>query len=129
MNYLADSYISVSNIIRTQNFVTNPSTGLSYDGATSESVAKALKQQKLSDITLVNISGGKSWRVDKTTIGFFASINNAFNYIYKTGGFEQSRKANFADYQTDNAYGSPAFGPKYFYGFGRNYFLNLYVNF
>ncbi|MEN9335739.1 MAG: hypothetical protein RLZZ500_726 [Bacteroidota bacterium] len=129
INYLSDSYISVSNITRTQNFVTNPSTGLSYDGATSESVAKALKQQKLSDITLVNISGGKSWRIDKTTIGFFASINNAFNFIYKTGGFEQSRKANFADYQTDNAYGSPAFGPKYFYGFGRNYFLNLYVNF
>lgn len=129
INYLSDSYISVSNIVRTQNFVTNPATGLSYDGATSATVAKALSQQKLSDITLVNISGGKSWRVDKTTIGFFASINNAFDFIYKTGGFEQSRKANYADYQTDNAYGSPSFGPKYFFGFGRNYFLNLYVNF
>ena len=129
VNYLSDSYLSVSNIIRTQNFVTNPATGLSYDGATSATVASALRQQKLSDITLVNISGGKSWKIDKTTLGFFASINNVFDFIYKTGGFEQSRKANFADYQADNAYGSPAFGPKYFFGFGRNYFLNLYVNF
>lgn len=129
INYLSDSYLDVSNILRTQNFVTNPSTGLSYDGATLETVSAALKQQKFDAFNLVNISGGKSWKIDGTTLGFFASINNVFDTTYKTGGFEQSRKANYSDYQADNQYGRPAFGPKYFYGYGRTYFLNVYVNF
>lgn len=129
INYLADSYLDVSNILRTQNFVTDPSTGLSYNGATLETVSGALKQEKFADFNLLNVTGGKSWRVDNTTIGFFASVNNVLDTTYKTGGFEQSRKANFSDYQADNANGTPAFGPKYFYGYGRTYFVNLYVNF
>lgn len=129
INYLSDSYLDVSNILRTQNFVTNPSTGLSYDGATLETVSTALNQQKFDAFNLINVSGGKSWKIDNTTIGFFASINNVLDTTYKTGGFEQSRKANYSDYQADNQYGRPAFGPKYFYGYGRTYFVNLYVNF
>lgn len=31
--------------------------------------------------------------------------------------------------QADYANGTPSFGPKYFYGYGRTYFLNLYINF
>ena len=73
--------------------------------------------------------GGKSWKVGDQTFGFFASINNVLNFQYKTGGFEQSRKATFPDYQADNEKGRPTFGPKYFYGYGRTYFLNLYINF
>jgi hypothetical protein len=61
--------------------------------------------------------------------GFFASINNVFDVTYKTGGFEQSRKATFPDYVADNANGTPSFGHKYFYGFGRTYFVNFYINF
>jgi hypothetical protein len=128
INYLADSYISISNILRTENFVTD-ANGLGFEGATEESVSAALRQEKFDPTTLLNLVGGKSWRVGSNTFGFFASINNVLDFQYKTGGFEQSRKATFPDYQADNANGTPSFGPKYFYGYGRTYFLNLYINF
>lgn len=128
INYLADSYISISNILRTENFVTD-ANGLGFEGATEEAVRAALRQEKFDPTTLLNLVGGKSWRVGSNTFGFFASINNVLDYEYKTGGFEQSRKATFPDYQADNANGTPSFGPKYFYGYGRTYFLNLYINF
>lgn len=129
INYLADSYLDVSNILRTDNFVINSADGLGFPGANEESVRKALKQEKFAEFNLLNVTGGKSWRVDNTTIGFFASVNNVLDTTYKTGGFEQSRKATFPDQQADNANGTPSFGPKYFYGYGRTYFVNLYVNF
>ena len=129
INYLADSYLDISNITRTDNFSIDGATGDNYAGANEETVRKALKQEKFANFNLLNLIGGKSWRVDTTTIGFFASINNVLDTTYKTGGFEQSRKATFPDLQADNANGTPSFGPKYFYGYGRTYFINLYVNF
>ena len=84
------------------------------------------------NFTLVNLTGGKSWRISKAnrnTVGFFASINNLLDIEYKTGGFEQSRKATFPDLQADQANGTPSFGPKYFYGYGRTFFVNFYINF
>ena len=128
INYLADSYLDVSNILRTDNFSLDNS-GVSFPGATEETVRAALKQEKFAEFNLLNITGGKSWRVDGKTIGFFASVNNILDTTYKTGGFEQSRKATFPDQQADNANGTPSFGSKYFYGYGRTYFVNLYVNF
>ncbi|MBU3680564.1 MAG: TonB-dependent receptor [Flavobacterium sp.] len=128
VNYLDDNYLSISNILRTDNFVTD-ANGLGFEGATEESVRRLLKQEKFDPTTLVNLVGGKSWKVGDQTFGFFASLNNVFDFRYKTGGFEQSRKATFPDFQADNANGTPSFGPKYFYGYGRTYFLNLYINF
>ena len=131
VNYLADSYIDISNVLRTNNFTINPS-GDTYAGATPDAVREILKQEKFADFTLVNLTGGKSWRISKAnrnTVGFFASINNVFDVRYKTGGFEQSRKANFPDLQADNANGTPSFGAKYFCGYGRTAFVNFYINF
>ncbi|WP_338377576.1 TonB-dependent receptor [uncultured Flavobacterium sp.] len=131
VNYLADSYIDVSNVLRTDNF-TLDNSGISFDGADEETVRSLLKQEKFDSFTLVNLIGGKSWRISKknrNTVGFFASINNVFDIEYKTGGFEQSRKATFPDLQQDLVSGTRTFGPKYFYGYGRTYFLNFYLNF
>lgn len=130
VNYLADSYIDVSNVLRTDNF-TLDATGVSYEGADEATVRSLLKQEKFSSFTLVNLIGGKSWRIsnkNRNTVGFFASINNVFDIEYKTGGFEQSRKATFPDLQQDLVSGTRTFGPKYFYGYGRTYFLNFYLN-
>jgi hypothetical protein len=77
----------------------------------------------------VNLVGGKSWKIKNDTFGFFASVNNVFDVKYKTGGFEQSRKATYPEYATDNANGTPSFGPKYFQGYGRTFFVNVYLNF
>jgi hypothetical protein len=91
-----------------------------------------LKQEKFDSFMLTNLVGGKSWRIsskNRNTVGFFASVNNVFDVEYKTGGFEQSRKATFPDLQQDLVSGTRTFGSKYFYGFGRTYFVNFYINF
>jgi len=127
-NYLADNYLDVSNVLRTDNYTISPS-GISYDGATAENVRESLRQEKFDEFYLVNLTGGKSWKIKNNTFGFFASVNNVFDVEYKTGGFEQSRKATYPDFVQDNASGTRGFGPKYFYGYGRTYFVNVYINF
>lgn len=130
-NYLDDNYLDVSNVLRTQNFVLD-TNGEPYPGVSEESVRNFLKQEKFDSFFLVNLTGGKSWIVNtktRSTLGFFASVNNVFDVEYKTGGFEQSRKAAFPDMVADTQNGVRSFGPKYFYGYGRTYFVNLYINF
>ncbi len=132
VNYLADNYIDVASILRTDNFTTNPDTGIAYPGADETSVKKILKQEKFDNFVLFNLVGGKSWRIsskNRNTFGFFAAINNVFDQEYVTGGFEQSRKASYPDLVADQVNGTPSFGSKYFYGYGRTFFVNFYINF
>jgi hypothetical protein len=131
INYLGNTYLDVSSILRTDNFTLN-SSGISFPGATEERVRNVLQQEEFDGFSLLNLTGGKSWRIsnkNRNTIGFFATINNVLDTIYKTGGFEQSRKATFPDMQQDLASGTRAFGPRYFYGLGRTFFVNFYINF
>lgn len=130
-NYLDDSYMDISTILRTKNFFVDPlyGNGVPFPEATPERARELLKQEKFDRVRLVNLTGGKSWRIDNKTLGFFASVNNLFDEVYKTGGFEQARNANFRELNQDVSSGTPAFAPKYFYGYGRTYFVNLYLNF
>lgn len=130
-NYLDDNYLDISTILRTQSFYTDRTIGggVPYPEATPERTRELLKQEKFDRIRLVNLTGGKSWRINKSTLGFFASVNNLFDEIYKSGGFEQARNANFREMNQDVSSGTPAFAPKYFYGYGRTYFVNVYINF
>jgi hypothetical protein len=130
-NYLANNYLDISSLTRTANFFKNPqdSEGLPFPEITAERANELLKQEKFDDFMLLNLTGGKSWKVESTTFGFFASINNVLDFTYKTGGFEQTRNANFREVNQDVSSGTPSFAPKYFYGYGRTYFLNFYVNF
>lgn len=128
-NYLADNYINVSTITRTQSFVLDPETGERFPDATDENVAQLLKQRKLDDFYLLNLVGGKSWLINKKYISAFVSVNNAFNEVFRTGGYEQSRNGNYRQLQQDNLSGTPSFGPKYWYGYGRTYFLNFAISF
>ncbi|WP_149205783.1 carboxypeptidase-like regulatory domain-containing protein [Flavobacterium johnsoniae] len=127
INYLTDNYIDVSPISRTSQFYINPANGFPFPEASSERGNELLKQEKFEPVTLLNINGGKSWRVHKKYIGLFASVNNVLNAVYKTGGFEQARNANFRALNQDISSGTPSFGPKYYYGYGRTYFLNLTI--
>ncbi|WP_433834679.1 carboxypeptidase-like regulatory domain-containing protein [Flavobacterium anhuiense] len=127
INYLAESYIDVSPISRTSQFYINPANGFPFPEATSERGDELLKQEEFKPIMLLNFSGGKSWRIHKKYIGLFASVNNVLDLRYKTGGFEQARNANFRALNQDLSSGTPSFGPRYYYGFGRTYFLNLTI--
>lgn len=134
VNYLGNNYIDVAPILRTKNFFIDTASGTVADGipfpeATEAKAKKLLKQERFADFNLLNITGGKSWRISGKTIGFFASVNNVLDKIYKTGGFEQARNANFRQLNNDAESGTPPFAPRYFYGFGRTYFVNLYLNF
>ena len=133
-NYLANSYIDIAPITRTDRFYVDPASvnGSAFPEATQARGNELLKQEKFDNFTLVNLTGGKSWRVNsktRSTVGVFASVNNVFDTTYKTGGFEQARNSNYRELNQDVSSGTPAFAPKYFYGYGRTYFVNLYLNF
>lgn len=132
-NYLDNNYSDISAILRTDNFVKNPDdiNGFPIADATEENVRKILKQEKFDPARLVNLNGGKTWRVsskNRNTVGLHVSVNNVFDVTYKAGGFEQARNANYTELAQDRANGN-TFGSKYFYGYGRTYFVNLYYNF
>jgi len=129
INYLANNYIDIAPITRTDRFYTNPLTGTVFPEATQQRGDQLLKQEKFDAFYLLNLTGGKSWKIKSNTFGFFASINNVLDVTYKTGGFEQARNSNYRELNQDVSSGTPAFAPKYFYGYGRTYFLSLYLNF
>ncbi|KIO51029.1 carboxypeptidase-like regulatory domain-containing protein [Flavobacterium hibernum] len=129
VNYLTDSYIDISPVARTSQFYINPANEFPFPEATKVRGDELLKQEKFNPISLLNISGGKSCRIYKKYVGLFASINNVLDSTYKTGGFEQARNANFRALNQDISSGNPSFGPKYYYGYGRTYFVNLTIGF
>jgi len=128
-NYFAHAYIDISNLARTSNFSSD------FDGNTFNDFNPALardllKQERFKDYSLVNIIGGKSWKIKDYYLGFFAMINNVFNQTYRTGGFEQSRLANYRRLLEDRSRpGGPLFGTRYFFGTGTTYYLNMYIRF
>ncbi|WP_394748347.1 carboxypeptidase-like regulatory domain-containing protein [Spongiimicrobium salis] len=128
-NYLTNNYASISAITRTPSFILDPETGLPFPGATPENVNALLQQGPLDDVYLLNLVGGKSWLIRDTYISLFASVNNLFDAVFRTGGFEQSRNGNFGQLSQDNLSGTPSFAPKYWYGRGRTYFINLAISF
>ncbi len=128
INYLTNSYIDVSPISRTATFYKNPGSGFNFPEASEERAKELLKQEAFEPTALLNVSGGKSWRIKGKNIGLFATVNNVLDLKYKTGGYEQARNANFRKLNQDVSSGTPNFGNKYFYGYGRTYFVNLYVN-
>ncbi|MGF1559630.1 MAG: carboxypeptidase-like regulatory domain-containing protein [Flavobacteriaceae bacterium] len=128
-NYLANNFASISKITRTPSFYLDPETGRSFPEATEENVNKLLAQNAMDDFYLLNLVGGKSWLKKGKYISIFASINNVFDTVIRTGGFEQSRNGNFGQLQQDNLSGTPSFAAKYWYGYGRTYFLNVAYSF
>ncbi|PKB16903.1 carboxypeptidase-like regulatory domain-containing protein [Flavobacterium sp. 5] len=128
INYLANSFIDISPISRTATFYKNPESGFNFPEASEERARELLTQEKFEPVALLNISGGKSWKIKGKNIGLFATLNNVLDLKYKTGGYEQARNANFRQLNQDVSSGTPNFGNKYFYGYGRTYFVNLYIN-
>ncbi len=128
-NLMGNSFVNISTVSRTDSFLINPETQLPFPEATTDEVNKYWKQERLQDVYLLNLVGGKSWLLNKRYISLFIGINNLFDLTYKTGGYEQSRKANFGNLQKDNTRGTPSFASKYWYGYGRTYFINLAINF
>jgi hypothetical protein len=142
-NYIGGNYVDIAPITRTEHFYDDElySPGVPYSGANTVRGEELLKQEKLQDFVLVNLIGGKSWKIKQSTIGFTANINNLFDVKYKSGGYEQARNGNYKQLDQDytphvnpnnpsaGAVATPVFGSKYFYGYGRTFLVNLYINF
>lgn len=127
-NYFKNSYINIAPIMRTRNFYLD-TDGLpiyDYDEGTAKEL---LKQEKFDPYYLVNIVGGKSWKINDYYIGFFINVGNILNTEYKTGGFEQSRNANYNTLLEDKTREKQLFGPKYWYGYGTSYYTSVYFRF
>lgn len=127
-NYFSDAYINISKLRRTDAF-SSDFDGLPFNDY-DEAIARGLlKQERFDDLVLVNLKGGKSWRINNYFVGFFASINNVFNQQFKTGGFEDSRTADYRRLVEESNRETPVFGNRYFFGFGTTYFVNAYFRF
>lgn len=128
-NYLASNHISPSALIRTKSFLLDPDTGKPFPDAEPEAIDTIWAQQTLEPVYLLNLTFGKSWLHKGRYMSVFASISNLFDRHFRTGGYEQSRNGNFGQWIQDNQSGAPSFGPKYWYGYGRTFFLNAAISF
>ncbi len=127
-NYFSNAYIDVSNIRRSSSFVADVD-GQPFSDYNPDIAKDLLKQTEIDDYFLVNVTGGKSWRVGDYFIGFFATINNVLDETYITGGFEDSRRANYRSQLEESQRETPVFGDRLFFGPGTTYYVNAYVRF
>lgn len=127
-NYFSKAYIDVSTLRRSDAF-TFDRDGQTYNDYNPEIAKILLKQEDFGEYMLVNVVGGKSWRIKGYYVGFFATVSNILDQHYKTGGFEDSRLADYEKLQEDRNRNTPLFGNKYFFGYGTTYYANVYVRF
>ncbi|MGI8893047.1 MAG: hypothetical protein ACR2GN_06265, partial [Bacteroidia bacterium] len=97
----------------------------------SDQFENIIRQQQLDPQFTVDFFGGKSWKLNNHFKGLkrnsFLVLNLGVNNLlnnkeFITGGFEQLR----FDFQEQNP---NSFAPKYFYGFGTNFFANITLRF
>lgn len=127
-NFFTNTYIDVSPLTRSENF-TSDFDGNTFNDYDEDLARELLKQERFDDYMVVNLIGGKSWKLGDKYISIFASINNLLDEVYKTGGFEQGRNANFRQLRDDKALDTQVFGSKYWYGRGTTYFVNVNFRF
>ena len=126
-NFFDNIYIDIAPLTRTTNFADDG--GIPFNDYDEEIARKLLEQERFNAYMVVNMIGGKSWKIGNQYISFFASIGNIFNTQYKSGGFEQGRNANYRQLKEDRSLETPVFGNKYWFGRGTTYFLNINYRF
>ncbi|PHS07688.1 MAG: TonB-dependent receptor [Kordia sp.] len=128
VNFFSNAYLDVAPITRTSNFALD-SDGLPINAYDPAIAKELLKQEKFDDYMLVNLVGGKSFKFGKKYIGFFASVNNVLNETYKTGGYEYTRNGNYSRALLESKRDKKVFGPRYWFGRGTTYYMNVYLRF
>lgn len=116
-NYVQDQYLDFNPERRTDEAV-------AYIPVDSELWHAIVDQQKLESSYTIDFSLTKSWRIaHKYYLAINASVNNILdNQNIISGGFEQLRFDQVS--QNPNKYPS-----KYFYMYGRQYFVNVSISF
>ena len=127
-NFMSNAYVDVSPLTRTENFYLD-TDGLPFPDYDPTLAKELLRQEKFDSYMVWNAVGGKSWKVGDKYISLFVSLNNILNIQFKTGGFEQGRNANYQTLKEDTSAPTRRFGPKYWFGRGTTYFMNLNLRF
>jgi len=128
LNFFENSFIDISPLNRSRNFYTD-NDGFPFLDYDTKTARELLTQEKFDTYSIVNLVGGKSYKIDKYYISVFATVNNLLNQTYKSGGFEQGRNANYNQLLEDKSLEKPIFGNKYWYGRGATYFMNINISF
>lgn len=126
-NFFSNTFIDIAPLTRSGNFYED-ADGLTFPNYNLEVAKQLLQQEKFNNYTVVNLVGGKSWKVEGHYISVFVTVNNLLNTEYKSGGFEQGRNANYTELRTDKALEESVFGNKYWYGRGTTYFMNANIS-
>lgn len=127
-NFFADTFVDVAPLNRSANFYED-ADGLPFADYDPVLARELLQQERFEDYMVVNLIGGKSWKIGDKFISVFATVNNLLNKEYRSGGFEQGRNANFRQLRDDKALDTQIFGNRYWYGRGTTYFLNVNLRF
>lgn len=116
-SFLDDRYLSFSPISRTTD-------ALEEVDKDSELYSEIVQQELLDSSFTLDLFAGKSFRIDhKYYINISLNVSNLLdNTDIKTGGYEQLR----LDADLENP---DKFPPKYYYYYGRQYFLNISFRF
>ncbi len=128
LNHFRNNYVDVAPILYTQNF-TQELDGSPIKNIDGNLVRQLRKQEALRPFSMVNVTGGKSWKFHKTYVSIFYAIQNILNKQFRTGGFTSSRAANYTERLKEFNREIPLFGNRYFVGNGRTFFVGLYVSF
>ncbi|MCG8411562.1 MAG: hypothetical protein MI739_09790, partial [Bacteroidales bacterium] len=123
-NYFDKIYLDFSPARRIESYV----TALDVSPYGPNRARFITEQEKLTGQFMVNISGGKSWKIGDYYLRLHAQINNLLdNQEFITGGYEQGQfKRNV--FEAEKTLGKQAYS-KYFYAYGRNYMLILTFQF
>lgn len=121
-------YINTSPILRTQNFLLDDD-GLPFLDYDTKRAKDLLQTERLEDYGLLNITASKSWKINQKYILWFMGINNVLGTPYISGGYEQSRNANYRTLTDDVSAPIRRFGPKYWYGRDTSFFMNISFRF
>ena len=127
-NYFSNAYIGISTLRRSDGFGTDHA-GNPFNNYRKDIAKNLLRQEKFPHYYLVNVVGGKSWKIKRYYVGFFATMNNILGQEYITAGFENSRYADYRKLKEEDNRESPVFGSRYLFGNGATYYVNLFVRF
>ncbi|ANW94920.1 hypothetical protein AXE80_00810 [Wenyingzhuangia fucanilytica] len=128
VNHFRNSYADIAPIRYTSNF-TNEVNGTPIANMNQQLVTLFREQEQLKNFTFINLSGGKSWRLNTGYLSLYWNVQNLLNIQYNTGGFASSRAANYSEQLKEYNRELPLFGNRYFVGNGRTFFTGLYYSF
>ncbi len=112
VNYFDNIYLDFNPDRRTERAIANLGEG-------DPLIKEITEQQKLKSGITMDASIGKSWKIKQYFLNFNLSVSNILdNKDLITGGYEQSR-FEYEKKEVDK------FPPKYYYYYGRTFFMNV----